>query len=350
MNNINIGLGFMRHNIQMIEQNQKLIDHAMNNNINYFETALGYLNFQCESYVYSLLEKYNREQYMLCGKMPIQSFCDRTDFKEAYYKQLKLVPQNYFDVYLLQAINPIANYIIIEQEILPFFLEEKKKGNIQQLGFSADCDSLTLSNLLPLIKWDIAQMPLNYFNWYLCGAKENYDLITSYNIPIIAQAPLKGGFLINELNQEELKLLNYQPFEAALFFLKQLPNIKYVLAGCTKYEHLNNYINYKDNICFDENVYKQVIKSYQSRASIFCYGCNKCFLACPKHVPIASFFKIYNKSLCSYTNFLDIMELKYYYGEPVEHCFNCNKECEKVCPNDNQIRELLLKNIFYLRT
>ena len=55
--------------------------------------------------------------------------------------------------------------------MLSFFIEEKQKGNILNLGFSTDCDSRALSCLLPLIKWDIAQIPLNYFDWYLCGAE-----------------------------------------------------------------------------------------------------------------------------------------------------------------------------------
>lgn len=348
---INIGLGFMRHDLSLYKLNKKMINHAINNNVKYFETGLGYLNFQCEDYVYSLLKDYSREKYNICGKLPVQGYCQYNDFKKTYYEQLKKVPNNYFDFYLLQAINPIVNYEIIEQNMLSFFIEEKQKGNIVNLGFSTDCDSRALSCLLPLIKWDIAQIPLNYFDWYLCGAEQNYNLIQQFNIPIIAQAPLKGGFLINQLENNEKIILNNQLFNAAIYFIQKLSNIKYILTGCTSINHLNNYLKYNNDNVFTEQQYKQVIESYKKRATINCLGCNKCYNSCLKKVPISAFFKLYNKGLYSYNNFLDLMDLKYCYEEPSIHCINCNdKNCEKVCPQHLPIKQFLSNNIFYLRT
>lgn len=343
----NYGLGFMRHNLKNFEENKIFFNYAFNKGINYFETGLGYLNFQCEDYVYSLLKPYSRNSYTLCTKIPIQSYCDKNDFKTTYYNQIKKIPKNYFDIYMLQAINPIANYILIEQEILPFLLQEKEKGNIKRIGISLDCDSYTLETILPLIKWDIIQMPFNYFDWFLCDCKRTYEIICKNNIPIVAQAPLKGGMLVNHLNKQEKEFLFNEPFLASLKFVKNF-NFEKILIGCTNIQHLNNYYNLK-NISFKEEQYKKVIQSYKERTFTYCLGCNKCFLVCPSKIPIASFIRLYNKALYSKESFLNLMDLKYYYGEPIEHCKGC-KKCEQVCPINLPIYNKLSKDIFYLRT
>ena len=133
---INLELGIMRHNANNPEASQKLIDWAMSNNINHFESCWFYMDFQCENFLYSKLTKYDRSKYYICGKMPIHGIVDRMDFKEVYKEQLRRVPGHYFDTYLLQAVDARAAYPICENKMLDFFLSEKKKGNIKRFGIS----------------------------------------------------------------------------------------------------------------------------------------------------------------------------------------------------------------------
>ena len=52
-------------------------------------------------------------------------------------------------------------------------------------------------------------MPINYYDWFLCRYNENYQLARKYNIPIIAQAPVKGGLLLKDENIPENSFTKY---------------------------------------------------------------------------------------------------------------------------------------------
>lgn len=106
-------------------------------------------------------------------------------------------------------------------------------------------------------------MPLNFFDWYLCDGKNNYNLAIKKNIPIIAQAPLKGG-LLKDCVQE------------AYNFVTSLKGINSILCGNTKIETLELTKNYIENPIQTNFNYIEYIKNYQKNNFINCIGCNKC--------------------------------------------------------------------------
>lgn len=193
---MNIELGFMRYNTNI--NYQHLIGYAMEHGVNHFETCYFYLDYQCEQFVNNLLKPYSRDRYEICGKFSFTEASRFSCFQDFYYDQLRRVNGNYFDTYLLHCLRPAA-IPYLRNEVIDFFEKEKDKGNIRRFGFSEQCDNIMLEKILSLgYHWDIAQMPLNYFDWYLNYSQDNYYLLQKYNIPIIAQAPLKGGLLAHD--------------------------------------------------------------------------------------------------------------------------------------------------------
>lgn len=98
-------LGFMRHNSLNKTKSKEIVDYAIKNNQAYFETCYFYLDNKCETFVYSLLKDYDREAYQICGKLPIHSIVEESGVEDIFLEQLKRVPGNYFDIYLLQALD-----------------------------------------------------------------------------------------------------------------------------------------------------------------------------------------------------------------------------------------------------
>ncbi len=343
-------LGIMRHNIREKKKGQELIDWAMEHGVNHFEACWFYMDGQCEPYLYSLLEKYNREDYFICGKMPVHNVLDHITPQELFQTQIERVPGHYFDTYLLQALD---EKVMPEVEsLIQFCSEQKEKGLIKRFGLSIQCLPGTFKKYLQMYNWDVVQMPINYYDWFLCRYDENYKLACDYNIPIIAQAPVKGGLLVKTSNFSELSFERYGASlsEAAYGFVTTLPNIEMVLCGNSSLGTFKeSYHAFNKNLIIPHETYENILNLYVKNMSIHCIRCGKCNKVCPEHIPISSLFTLYNLGLTnkSYFNALDIV--KSGTGEPTHSCAHCG-QCLSVCPQHLNIPSLFFTHIFELRT
>lgn len=329
----NIMLGFMRHQNNKF-YDQKFIDYAISNEITYFETCEFYMNNQCEAYVYSLLNKYPREKYKIHGKLSKNTILIN-NWENIFNQQIKNIPGHYFDSYVFQALDEICLYPLLNTNILSFFQKQKEYGLIKEFGLSIQCGSDITKILLSLYDWDIIQMPLNFFDWYLCDGENNYNLAIKKNIPIIAQAPLKGG-LLKDCVQE------------AYNFVTSLKGINSILCGNTRIETLELTKNYIENPIQTNFNYIEYIKNYQKNNFINCIGCNKCSQICPNRIPIYTFIQMYNRALVNSTSFKDYCLLKTSIGEPINLCSDCGK-CKNICPLGKDFVKIFHDKIFELR-
>lgn len=349
---IPIELGFMRHDLNNPERGQQLIDWAMAHGVNHFEHCSFYLNWQCEDYMYSLLEKYPRESYYICGKMPIHNVIDKRDFKQLFQDQIAKVPGHYFDTYILQAIDERATYLLYEKDVIPYFLKQKEKGIIKRFGLSIQCIPETFRKYLNLNCWDVVQMPINYYDWFLCRYNENYTLAREHSLPIIAQAPVKGGLLLQHSNIPQGSFIEYSRsnLEAAYDFISALEGIEAILCGNSNlhsFQLTYQAISNPSVIPFEQ--YKKVIELFKNTAIINCLNCGRCENVCEQKLPIAALFSLYNKALSEkfYFNAFDILKRSTF--EPCNVCSHCNR-CLNVCPIENNIPQLFRDKIFELRT
>lgn len=56
-------------------ETEKMVEYALQNGINYFDTAWGYHDGQSETVIGKILEKYSRKSYMLATKFPGFTIC-----------------------------------------------------------------------------------------------------------------------------------------------------------------------------------------------------------------------------------------------------------------------------------
>ena len=275
-------LGIMRHHPNAKEESQKLIDWAMEHGVNHFESCWFYMDFQCEQFLYSLLEKYKREDYEICGKLPIHNVLDHMTHQQVFEEQLRRVPGHYFDTYILQALDDIVFYDIQQKKIVDYFLEQKKKGTIKRFGLSIQCLPSTFKKYLEWKCWDVVQMPINYYDWFLCRYDECYKLACDYGLPIIAQAPVKGGLLVKP-NNIKPDMFDVSLIESAMSFVKNLDNVEMILCGNSRLETFKETYNgfNANNAPIEMDKYKNAIDDYVSRNHINCIRCGKCIGVCP---------------------------------------------------------------------
>ena len=357
-NNVNgkhvskIGLGYMRHNNNSNELTKIAIE---NGGINYFEACTFYLNNNCENIVKNSLQNYDRNSYYLCDKISIlgENF-NILDLELFFETQLQKLGVDYFDFYLLQALDRNCINILKSYPIINFFNKKRDEKKIHNLGFSFHDTSQYLEYFLTLNDWDCVQLSLNYYDWYMHDGKNNYYILKNKNIPIIVMSPCKGGLLTDRLPvslQENFNntFPNKSLYELCFSFLQQLDNVKIILTGANNSLFLKQVLDLynKDNQLrftnLDYEIIQIIINNYFRKNNILCTQCNYCINKCPNNIDIS-------KNFCYYNNMINTGNKNEFYNllkspQSFLNCCNCG-ECEKICPQHLPIRELFHNNLF----
>lgn len=83
------------------EKAQEIIDYAMANGINYYDTAYVYHNGESEVVLGKVLKKYPRDSYYLATKFNLEA---NPDYKAVFEEQLTRLQTERIDFYLLHCV------------------------------------------------------------------------------------------------------------------------------------------------------------------------------------------------------------------------------------------------------
>lgn len=362
-----LGLGTMRLPVKGIikreanpiidyKEAQKLVDFAIENGINYFDTAYMYHAGKSEKFIGTALSKYPRESYYLVDKLPIWMCKKPADMEKIFSNQFKRTGAAYFDNYLLHSLDK-NNFEKCEKfGAYDFLVEKQKQGLIKNIGFSFHGTIDDLKQIVSSHHWDFAQIQLNYLDWKNQDAKTQYEILTEAGIPVIVMEPVRGGKLADIPKDAEklFKNINCDASAAswAIKFVANLPNVVTILSGMNSIEQLQDNIDtltdFKPLTDSELQACFNVASIMNKKDVIPCTGCDYC-ADCPKGVKISTVFACYNE----YKNG-DISEeksKKKYSEIPAENnadvCIKCGK-CASHCPQSIKIPEKLeeLKSFF----
>lgn len=304
-----LGFGTMRlpcNEDKTIDQDrvQEMVDYAMANGINYFDTAWPYHGGYSEISIGKALAKYPRESYKLATKFPGHQIADNYDAAAIFNKQLEKCGVEYFDFYLLHNVYEKSIGVFKDPKwgIVDYLVEQKKLGRIKHLGFSSHGRIDNLREALDL--WgdeiEFVQIQLNYLDWTLQDAKAKYDLITSRGIPVWVMEPVRGGRLAKLSPSVEQKLHSLRPGAScaawAFRWIEQLGNVKMILSGMSSLEQMRDNINtFSSNypLTAEENDLLLAIAEGMKN-SLPCTGCRYCCDGCPMGLDIPKLISWFN--------------------------------------------------------
>lgn len=348
-----LGMGFMRHDENNFGKTQELVDYAIAHGVNYFEACSFYLNRKCESIVGKALSKYPRDKFYICDKYDVFGYNLPIGQLESFFnEQLKTCGVEYFDVYLLQALD--RRMVDKIDEVYKFFIQKKQEGKIKYFGFSFHDTVDILEQYLNKYKWDCCQIQLNYYDWYLGEGKKLYKLLEQHNLPIFVMGPYKGGTLTSR-QPEYVKRYFSEPYlsHLAMHFLQTLPQVKVILTGAEHMGMLQENIDLIDNYSFtqqDKESCNRILEIYKQNSTVNCGGCRYCEPGCPRGIPIATTFKLYNQLLLNPGDakarheFTEISKGEHSFLD----CIGCG-QCERRCPQHLNIVELMRNQLFTAR-
>lgn len=356
----NLGLGTMRLPLKgdgAIDEDEtaRMVDYAINNGINYFDTAWGYHEGQSEIVTGKVLSNYPRESFYLASKFPGYDLNNINRVEEIFEKQLEKCGVDYFDFYLFHNVyeKNVDPYLDENNGILEYLLKQKENGRIRHLGFSVHGSYAVMKKFLQAYGeyMEFGQIQLNYLDYKFQDAKSKIDLLNEYNIPIWVMEPLRGGMLAKLSEKHEDRLKSLRPDETvpawAFRYLQSIPNVTMVLSGMSSMEQLQQNIKtYEEEKMLNDKEMKTLLEIADEMVNgkiLPCTACKYCTTYCPKGLNIPELLALYNEHSFTGGGFIAPMAISALPDDKKPSaCIGC-KSCEAVCPQQLKISEALAK-------
>jgi predicted aldo/keto reductase-like oxidoreductase len=283
------------------EKSIEMVQYALKNGVNYIDTAYPYHNGDSEIFVSEVIKDLDRESFYLADKLPIWDCETNEDVDRIFHEQLDKCKVDYFDFYLIHAINKKWLQRIEDLNLIAQLEKYRDQGKIRNIGCSFHDDLETFKKLADLYEWDFVQIQLNYMDTDHQQGMTGYDILTKKDIPVVIMEPVKGGSLASFNPQIEKKLKDYNKEASiaswAFRWVGSLPNVKVILSGMSTLEqvqdNINTFSNFKPLSSEELQLIEDVKKDIIERSKVDCTSCNYC-MPCPHGVHIPGNFRIYN--------------------------------------------------------
>ena len=354
-----LGMGTMRlptkesYNDIDEEETYRLVKYAMENGVNYFDTAWGYHGGNSEIVMGNVLSRFPRDSYYIATKFPGYDVSNMDKVEEIFEAQLKRLHTDYFDFYLFHNLceKNVNQYLDPKFGIYEYLMEQKRRGRIRHLGFSTHGSFDTMQRFLDAYGKDMefCQLQINYLDYKFQCAKEKIEMVTKLGIPIFVMEPVRGGKLAT-LSPEYMDILknanaDYSAPEWAFRFIQSLPEVVVTLSGMSNFDQLSENIKtFKESMPLNEKemtALMQVTDDMIKKTSLPCTSCRYCTDHCPMELDIPKIIELYNEHTMSKGGFIAPMVI----GTLPEDkrpsaCIGC-KSCEAVCPQQIKIADMM---------
>ena len=332
----------------------RMVDTAMKNGINYYDTAWGYHDENSELVLGKALARYPRESFHVATKFPGYDPSNWGKAEEIFERQLEKLGVSYFDFYLFHNVCEMNIDAYLDDEkygIFSYLMEQKKNGRIRHLGFSCHGDLPVLTRFLDAYgdHMEFCQLQLNYLDWTFQNGREKVEILNKRNIPVWVMEPLRGGKLAKLAPEYEARLKALRPDEEisawAFRFLTSIPSVTMILSGMSNEEQLEkNLATFSEDKKLSEAEMKElmdVADKMLSVGTVPCTACHYCVSHCPQGLDIPNLISLYNEHVYTGGGFIAPMALAALPEEKQpQSCLGC-RSCEVVCPQQIKISEVL---------
>lgn len=329
----------------------QMVQYAMENGVNYYDTAWGYHEGNSELVMGRVLKKYPRESFYLADKFPGYDISNIGKTDEIFEEQLKKLQVDYFDFYLVHNVCELNIDKYLESTTVEDLLKRKAAGQIKHLGFSCHSNNEDMIRFLDAYGeyMEFAQIQLNWLDYGFQDAQGKIAILKERNIPIWVMEPVRGGGLAKIEDEFEEILRGFRPEASTISwayrFLQTIPEAVVTLSGSSSLEQIKENIDYfAEDLPLNEEEWKAlqlIAKEKTGRTSVPCTACRYCTTHCPMELNIPHLIALYNEHVYTGGGFLAPMAIG---ALPEEKrpaaCIACHS-CEQVCPQVIKISEVL---------
>lgn len=329
-----------------------MIRHAIDNGVNYVDTAYPYHQGQSELLVGKALQNGYREKVKLATKLPVFQCQSYEDFDRFLNEQLEKLATDHIDFYLLHGLNK-STWENARKLGFEHFLEKAlADGRIRYAGFSFHDEFPVFKEIVDAYPWTFCQIQYNYMDTEFQAGTQGLNYAAEKGLAVIVMEPIKGGKLAQKPPQSILDLwdqakVKRTPAEWALRWVWNHPEVSLLLSGMGTREQVEENLRLADlaepNTLSREELLLigKIKKQYRSLTKVDCTACGYC-QPCPSGVNIPRNFALYNDAHI-YDDFAFSRFAYNTFFTPetrASACIECGA-CEEACPQQISIREHL---------
>lgn len=287
----------------------EMVDYALEQGVNYFDTAWGYHGGQSEVVLGRALARHPRDSYYLADKFPGYDLSNMDKVAEIFERQLEKTGAGYFDFYLIHNVCEmnIDEYLNPAHGIMDYLLAQKEAGRIRHLGFSAHGAIPVMERFLDAYGKDMefCQIQLNFLDWEFQDARGKVELLTRWGLPVWVMEPVRGGKLAKIGDDQVARLRELRPDEStvawAFRFVQGIPEVVVTLSGMSDFDQLReNVATFSEERPLDEEeraALQEVVDTMLGRGTVPCTACHYCTSHCPMGLDIPKLLEMYNEAI-----------------------------------------------------
>ena len=347
-----LGFGTMRLPVKGSEKDVdepaaiEMIRHAIDNGVNYVDSAWPYHDGQSEMVTGKALRDGYRRKVRLATKLPVWEVESIEDCDRIFCEQLRRLQDEHIDYYLLHCLSRDRWAKMQRLGVMKWIDGLKADGRIGRTGFSFHDSFDAFQEIVDAYDWPICQIQYNYVCEDVQAGTEGLKYAAARGLAVAIMEPLFGGTLADP--PDEVRAIwreaGADPVDMALQWLWSKPEVSIVLSGMSTLEQVRRNVASACRCgvgCLSEedlDLIARVQAKYRELSPIPCTKCGYC-MPCPNGVDIPRNLELYNNSAVLKGSSLVLCRNLYNLLPEAERAGACRqcRECEEKCPQKIEI-------------
>lgn len=339
-----------------VAESVKLIRAAIDQGVNYIDTAYVYHEGQSEVVVGEALKEGYREKVKVATKMPVFSVESKADLDRVFETQLKRLKTDHVDFYLLHSLMAQTWRKAQELDILGWAERKVDEGKIGYLGFSFHDEYDIFREIVDAFDWTFCQIQYNYLDEHYQAGKAGLEYAAGRGLAVVVMEPLAGGLLavqppVDIQREWDKTGVKRSAADWALRWVWNHSEVATALSGMNAMGQLQQNLASAEasgaNTLTSTEV-SALSKSRELFLSLGYIGCSKCRYCshCPQSIDIPVTLGFLNEYASKRREPEEQGRIKerYLLAVPDERransCIHCG-QCEQVCPQHLPVRKLI---------
>jgi uncharacterized protein len=328
-----------------------MLRHAIDNGLNYIDTAWPYHGGNNEKWLGKALADGYREKVKIATKLPTWAIEKTEDFDRYLNEQLERLKVKSIDFYLLHNIQEQLWPAVRRLGVRDWMLRIRDQGKVKHLGFSFHGGYPLLQQVLDdFDAWEFCQFQYNYVNEDVQAGTKGVELAASKGLGVVVMEPLLGGCLANPPDVVKDVLGKTDPLRLAFDWLWNKPEISLVLSGMGTMDQVEQNIAFASNSAIgklsadDQDLIARACEAYGTLETIPCTKCRYC-MPCPDGVDIPANFEHFNSTVTFGGTHQQLNKALYNGLEESRRASSCTacRQCEEKCPQNIMISDWMPK-------